>query len=351
MINVGNSYRRRIFISRNKKDLSFLKLRVENKIYEIEKNHTDYEQLSSFESEDFSKNISVFIFKKNIVEVIDKLVSGMTDLKFQSELIILKNDVYKILVADFKTIKEYIKNLIDNDSLLIHRGVSKDKSNEFIKYQEEFENLYTALLSTPQDIKRGFFDLFDDVNVCPYCNRNFVNPINKETRVDKDIKNQSPDIEHFYPKSIYPLLSLSISNLLPSCAFCNKIKSNFDTYDNFKSPYEIEDDDFKFKFDSLEVGKRTVKLNTKLNNSKVLHLENLYANVHSQYVNEIYSEINKYPKENREYLNKFFALPFDTQEKLYKKKFCNYYKDSDFNKQSLSKMTKDLFLQIKEDED
>ena len=34
-----------------------------------------------------------------------------------------------------------------------------------------------------------------------------------------------------------------------------------------------------------------------------------------------------------------------------KRKYCNYFKEDDFNKQPLSKMTKDLFMQIKEDEE
>jgi hypothetical protein len=54
---------------------------------------------------------------------------------------------------------------------------------------------------------------------------------------------------------------------------------------------------------------------------------------------------------NRRFLNRFFSLPLDSQERLYKRKYCNYYLEDDFNKQPLSKMTKDLFMQIREDED
>ncbi len=74
------------------------------------------------------------------------------------------------------------------------------------------------------------------MNVCSYCNRNFINPIYKEEKVGQDNSKQAPDIEHFFPKSIYPLFSLSISNLLPSCTFCNKVKSDVDTLDNTISP-------------------------------------------------------------------------------------------------------------------
>ena len=351
MIKVDNSHEKRVFGSSNNKDVQALIIRVENKLQEIEKQAVEeryYEDLSSLELEQSSNQVSVFIFKKKITLAIESLLLTVDNILFKEELIALKKNIYKLLVGDFKTIKYYINELIKNGSLLV-KGTDKN----YQKYQQLFEQLYKDELSSKQALKKSFFDLFKDVNVCPYCNRNYINPIYKEisVRTGEENKNQSPDIEHFFPKSFYPLLSLSISNLLPSCSFCNKIKSNCDTFDNFRSPYEVEKDDFTFKFEALQIGKRTIKLETTYNNSSVLHLENLYANVHSEFVNDIFLELRKYPIENRQYLNKFFALPYDTQEKLYKKKFCNYYKDDDFNKQALSKMTKDLFLQVKEDEE
>jgi len=91
---------------------------------------------------------------------------------------------------------------------------------------------------------------------------------------------------------MYPFLSLSISNLLPSCSFCNKIKSNVDTLENCISPYE-DKQDFKFKFtlDSSNISRHKIKLITKSDNSKILHLENLYAEVHEDYINNIYLDV------------------------------------------------------------
>ena len=194
--------------------------------------------------------------------------------------------------------------------------------------------------------KRPFFDLFENINVCPYCNRNFVNPIYKENSVGKDNKNQSPDIEHFFPKSIYPFLSLSISNLLPSCAFCNKIKSDIDTYKhNCLSPYEIKDSDFRFDFTLNTNQVKEIKLVSKkkdCKNSEILHLESLYNEVHSKYIKDIFYDVLRYTQRNKDFLDKFKILTEDD----YKKIFRNYYKEEDFNKHPLSKMTKDLYKQI-----
>ncbi|MDR6527210.1 hypothetical protein [Chryseobacterium rhizosphaerae] len=58
------------------------------------------------------------------------------------------------------------------------------------------------------------------VNVCPYCNHNYIFTLN-----DNDNKVYTkPEFDHFYSKSDFPLLSLSLYNLVPSCSVCNKIK-------------------------------------------------------------------------------------------------------------------------------
>lgn len=187
--------------------------------------------------------------------------------------------------------------------------------------------------------------MFEDINVCPYCNRNFINPIYKEHNLGGDNKNQSPDIEHFFPKSIYPFLSLSMSNLLPSCTFCNKIKSDVDTYEyNCLSPYEIKKNDFKFDFKLKSNQLKEVKLISKnfdCKNSEVLNLESLYNEVHSKQINELFDDILKYPESYKRSLGKFKLTESD-----YRKVFRNYYDEIDFNKHPLSKMTKDLYSQI-----
>lgn len=68
------------------------------------------------------------------------------------------------------------------------------------------------------------------INVCPYCNENFILTIGsgKERAI-------RPQLDHFYPKDLYPYLSCSIFNLIPSCGNCNHIKS--DKTDEIIYPY------------------------------------------------------------------------------------------------------------------
>ena len=329
MIKVDNSAEKRIFhLTKYENEQEFKKIKMD--ILNIIRKK-DYKKLIGLEKNKYSNQFSVFIFYKAIKKSIN-LIKNLTIKRRLQQI-----DWFKVLVGDILEIRELIKK---EKKILI-----KSNIHNFSNYKDIFEKLYKEQLSGKEELKKQFFKLFEDLNVCPYCNRNFINPIYKENSVGTDNKNQSPDIEHFFPKSIYPFLSLSISNLLPSCAFCNKIKSDVDTYKhNCLSPYEIKNSDFRFDFTLKSERVKEVKLISKTDckNSEILHLESLYNEVHSKYINDIFDDILKYPKSYYEKSMKNFKLI----EKEYKKVFRNYYDEKDFNKQPLSKMTKDLYNQI-----
>lgn len=55
-----------------------------------------------------------------------------------------------------------------------------------------------------------------NIKVCPYCNRQYVGYYD----FDKKQKNIA-SLDHFYPQKKFPLYSVSLLNLVPSCAYCN----------------------------------------------------------------------------------------------------------------------------------
>lgn len=63
--------------------------------------------------------------------------------------------------------------------------------------------------------------------ICPYCGQNFAfTLIGKATS-----KKFRPTLDHFFPKSVYPYLALSLYNLVPSCHTCNSnLKGATDFY-------------------------------------------------------------------------------------------------------------------------
>ena len=83
-----------------------------------------------------------------------------------------------------------------------------------------------------------------DLHICPYCSRNYIGVI------ESNLKSITPDLDHFYPKSRYPFLGVTISNFVPSCLFCNqRAKNDKDFYKNSAYPPNKIFNDIEFDFD------------------------------------------------------------------------------------------------------
>ncbi|MCL2443915.1 MAG: HNH endonuclease [Treponema sp.] len=170
-----------------------------------------------------------------------------------------------------------------------------------------------------------------ELTVCPYCNRNFIN--------------SSPDLDHFFPISKHPLFSLSLYNLIPACTVCNRKKSNKAIS---VSPYDITkktDSIIKFTLDpkNMTYFSLIIKILDKQmqSNADTFKLQNSYE-IHSDIIKELYFKTLKYPKNYIKSLEKLAKFPISinmTPEEFY---YGNYFKESDYYKRPLSKMTKDI---------
>lgn len=84
------------------------------------------------------------------------------------------------------------------------------------------------------------------VRTCIYCNRMYA-----VTQYKSDGNNlMNPQLDHWLPKSKYPLLQISFYNLIPSCDICNtrikKIREFIE--DEHVHPYDEKYDEIKFTF-------------------------------------------------------------------------------------------------------
>lgn len=69
------------------------------------------------------------------------------------------------------------------------------------------------------------------LEVCPYCNRQYITSFQASGK-----QYVTADLDHFYPQSLFPLLALSLYNLVPVCLVCNRlIKKN--GFGNIWNPY------------------------------------------------------------------------------------------------------------------
>lgn len=89
-----------------------------------------------------------------------------------------------------------------------------------------------------------------NIKVCPYCNHNFTLYIDL---LDKTKMKGLFQFDHFYDKSDYPYLSMSLYNLIPSCSLCNHQKSTAKLDLRYNPYFKGISDEFHFKVvDSFE---------------------------------------------------------------------------------------------------
>lgn len=206
-----------------------------------------------------------------------------------------------------------------------------------------------------------------NIATCPYCNRVFTSVLKTDTGKTR------PALDHFYPKSIYPFLALSLYNLIPACYACNSsFKRDVDFYLNdhihpFEMGFEgnakfttdlVADKDGNYLLtqisgeDAIERFKIKLSVNSPdesiknqiINSNNTFHIEDLYFN-HRDYVIEILKKSAMYNESRiNELLNdeKYLSL-FDSKEELISIILGNYTYEEDLSKRVLSKLTKDIW--------
>lgn len=179
-----------------------------------------------------------------------------------------------------------------------------------------------------------------DIKTCPYCNRNYIFIVKKGKL--------RPEIDHFYPKTVYPYLAVNYFNLIPSCQTCNKTKSDkfiptwINPYDVKKVDYKLtyrpksinfmEVENSKYDFDSFDI--YFISINE---NIKTFKLKELYKQ-HKDIVLELLIKKAYYPKS---YIEELKGFGF-SEDEVYRYLLCNYKKDEDLHKRPLSKLIKDI---------
>mgnify|MGYP001451885935 CR=1 FL=1 len=208
-----------------------------------------------------------------------------------------------------------------------------------------------------KSLRNSFYPkYFNDIGIkaCVYCNSQLTITANK--------KSAKFDVDHYHPKDDYPFLSISLFNLYPSCASCNRLKSTkkvkFELYTDEVSKTKLSD--YKFK---LESNAKAKYLTTKNKESiefsfeepiypsgykkfnDVFHIEGIYKTqldlieeliIKSQVYNENYLKSLK---------NSFGKL--NLHPELFKRMLVgNYTEDRDIHKRPMSKLVMDIAKEL-----
>ncbi|WP_272537840.1 hypothetical protein [Providencia sp. PROV193] len=130
--------------------------------------------------------------------------------------------------------RESIINNFNKNSILIKLGINDPKiiksESEFLNFHKKIKNEfneenkeikkifnYNEFLNSKENIRNEILKN-NKIKVCPYCNRQYIDTYSHQGKI-KSIA----QIDHFFPKSIFPLYSLTLLNFIPSCSHCNCI--------------------------------------------------------------------------------------------------------------------------------
>lgn len=211
-------------------------------------------------------------------------------------------------------------------------------------------------------------EILEDVNisVCPYCNRNFIRYIEVGQNAQGVTKSVKAELDHFYPRSLFPYLAISRHNLVPCCHDCNGQSGKHDK-DTRKlmvvNPYTLNSSygmSFKMKIKSgtkflnldtcaegIEIDLDTTANPDLDNNASIFHLKTIY-NTHTDYAAEVYYKYalrlnGTYLKATKETLKKR-KMQLTTND-IRRLQLGFYTDEKDFNRRPLSKFLADIAKQ------
>lgn len=272
--------------------------------------------------------------------------------------------------------QKHIDNITPKILDAIEKNESDDKCLEYLNNEKEIQNLLSANVSQlklyidffanefPSSIEKDselnsiLRDIFENEYInwsarTTYGAYTFVKELGLETCpytfiVDSDNGKLRPEIDHFYPKSIYPFLAMSFYNLIPSCSICNHTKGN-QVKKNLENPYELENETYMFTYrptsidfsmvekEQYNFGSFEIKLTGNRDNVVLFKLQELYKQ-HKDIVLELLVKKAYYPESYIQELSKFgFG-----KDEIYRYLFSNYKQDEDLHKRPLSKLVRDI---------
>lgn len=289
-------------------------------------------------------------------EINNLLAEVICDKDFSS-----RNEKYtlfeKLILAPFEDLKK-IHDRININADKIFIDLVKDSNGEVKRtIKKQWGTLYQLY---DKFVKKNFNTQLVQkygIKCCPYCNENYI--INRKKGKDKTYA--MAQLDHFYPRDKFPIFSISLYNLIPSCATCNHIKSTNEigvslhdhtrdfshlhiTYTPKSSGWidNAEEIELLFRYD-----KRDYHFQEDMEkNLEIMGIKSSYC-THTDYVQELLKKAQIYGKAMRNNLLNDFPELFHSDDELVRIIFSNYIDKKDALKRPLSKLTQDLLKELK----
>lgn len=336
--------------------------------YNFSRLNKKYNRLSDLEN-DYLQKFRVYSQPEKLldIEILGKKNEAQTDAIMQEIEILeyLKSEFSNIIKGTPDKLNSYIEHFKEKKWDEI---VYDSKNKKTTSFGEELIEIYGYGNRFRDNVNRGLW-LAQQLNqlnykACPYCNAQYTIITTKES--DRLIAKFQFD--HFFPKSRYPYLSISLYNLIPSCANCNVTKSakelsldkhhhpyfmSIGDYAKFKLKYDpdpskvtvnnIKNQDFEIQFIPIKENDTDAKEKVEAHD-KLYHITGIY-NCHQDIVEDLFTLAVIYKQNLAESHLKIEGL-FPDKSMYYRYLLRNYHLEADVLKRPFSKLTQDIARQL-----
>lgn len=254
--------------------------------------------------------------------------------------------------------KKIRKSAISDINLILESKIdleSVKSEKEYLKQHKEIREKFREFnlqLKIEEILPYGYLDkelrlnILERINIpiCPYCNRQYINVYKKNNKSEVIAQ-----LDHFYPKSIFPLFSLTLANFIPSCAYCNTILKRdylfplihpYNFNDNNCKIFEYELNEFKSHYGVNDIQIRINKENIFYDQVHFFNIQEIYENHRSNIVDLI----NKKKLLNASYKKSMEqALQYKLSDEQFKiMLFETTGSDNELSNSPLAKLKKDI---------
>lgn len=274
-----------------------------------------------------------FLLANNNLEII---ISGNPE-----ELLDMNLSFWNILIPNF-TMNNWNSYLTANTNDIVDIKKSVEKIFSYKDWFCNKESKYYSAYDLAKNLER---------NSCTYCNRIYTSTINSKGR---NIIRTT--LDHWFPKTNFPLLALSFYNLIPSCSNCNSLvkgATNFNLNDHIHPYVDVNQNEefiFNYKFNTSLSKYRIYlqdvnSLNSKARNTlKGMYIDEMYNSHQSELIDLIKIKTN-YSKSYIKSIEKLFGNTL-TREEVYRILFGVELESNNFHKLPLSKFKSDILKKL-----
>lgn len=208
-----------------------------------------------------------------------------------------------------------------------------------------------------------------EVPVCPYCNRQYITVYSEKDsgsgQGGADGGKTTADLDHFYIKSEYPYLALSLYNFIPSCQICNsrfKGFKDFFVYPHIYPYAEKSDEDVVFTLaPNADLMDYRQDLNGRIelsnpsgdeaaaNSIETFRLKEVYQS-HANYVQELLFKHKVYQKDRITALKNEFGSLLGDEYSIRTLIYGRYLEQSEYIQRPLAKLTRDILEMCYQDD-